>query len=70
MAGNGEGVRAIEAHKPKTQHRGLLREEQARALQAQERQEAAAVVTGSGREADDAESATPAISEKLAKREA
>ncbi|VTU31690.1 Nucleoid occlusion protein [Variovorax sp. SRS16] len=50
-------------------HRGLLREEQAKALRAQERQEASAAGeerSGHGGDAD--ESAKPGISEKLAKR--
>ena len=48
-------------------HRGLLREEQAKALRAQERQEAGGV-TSEGADAEDAELAKPGISEKLAKR--
>ena len=51
-------------------HRGLLREEQAKALRAQERQEAgAASGERNGHDGDEAdESAKPGISEKLAKR--
>jgi len=51
-------------------HRGLLREEQAKALRAQERHEAgeASSSNASGAEAEDAEPAKPGISEKLAKR--
>ena len=48
-------------------HRGLLREEQAKALRAQERQEAGEA-TSSGADTEDAEPAKPGISEKLAKR--
>ncbi|MBE0588271.1 MAG: ParB/RepB/Spo0J family partition protein [Hydrogenophaga sp.] len=48
-------------------HRGLLREEQAKALRAQERQEAGGA-TSEGTDAEDAEPAKPGISEKLAKR--
>jgi ParB family transcriptional regulator, chromosome partitioning protein len=47
-------------------HRGLLREEQAKALRAQERQEAGAADDGAG--SDDTEPAKAGISEKLAKR--
>ncbi|WP_137891287.1 ParB/RepB/Spo0J family partition protein [Ramlibacter sp. 2FC] len=47
-------------------HRGLLREEQARALRVQERQEAGAADGSAG--SDDAEPAKAGISEKLAKR--
>lgn len=47
-------------------HRGLLREEQARALRAQERQEAGAADGGAG--SDAAEPVKASISEKLAKR--
>ncbi len=51
-------------------HRGLLREEQAKALRAQERHEAGegSSSNASGAEAEDAEPAKPGISEKLAKR--
>lgn len=51
-------------------HRGLLREEQAKALRAQERQEAGegSSSSASGAEAEDAGLAKPGISEKLAKR--
>ncbi|WP_198970475.1 ParB/RepB/Spo0J family partition protein [Xylophilus sp. ASV27] len=50
-------------------HRGLLREEQAKALRAQERQEAAnAASDGRDPGAVSAEPATPGISERLAKR--
>jgi len=48
-------------------HRGLLREEQPKALRAQERQ-AAGEATSSGADTEDAEPAKPGISEKLAKR--
>ncbi len=47
-------------------HRGLLREEQAKALRAQERQEAGAADGSAG--SDDAEPVKAGISEKLAKR--
>ena len=47
-------------------HRGLLREEQAKALRTQEQQESAAA--GSGLDAGATEPAKPGISEKLAKR--
>lgn len=47
-------------------HRGLLREEQAKALRAQERQETGAADGGAG--SDDAEPVKAGISEKLAKR--
>lgn len=47
-------------------HRGLLREEQAKALRTQERQESSTV--GSGPDAGVSEPAKPRISEKLAKR--
>lgn len=52
-------------------HRGLLREEQAKALRAQERQEAGGGVSeggSDGADAEDAQPAKPGISEKLAKR--
>ena len=51
-------------------HRGLLREEQAKALRAQEKQEAGigSSSNASGAEAEDAGPAKPDISEKLAKR--
>ncbi len=51
-------------------HRGLLREEQAKALRAQERQEAGEVTSGGGigGEAENTEPAQPGISGKLAKR--
>lgn len=48
-------------------HRGLLREEQAKALRAQERQEAGGA-NSEGTDAEDAEPAKPGISERLAKR--
>lgn len=49
-------------------HRGLLREEQAKALRAQERQEAGADVGQGGSSAEGHEPAKAGISEKLAKR--
>ncbi len=53
-------------------HRGLLREEQAKALRAQERQAAGEATSGGNGgidgDAENAEPATPGISEKLAKR--